>query len=743
MNDKDAYQGTVEEIIYQNEDNGYAIFDLDAGDEGFITCVGTLPFLKRGEILIVSGIWVNHPSYGPQLKVKLFQRVEPESKDTILTYLSSGVVRGIGRATAEKIVDRFGEESLRVIVDTPERLAEIKGITVEKAMKISENYMAIYDKEQLILFLQKFSISASYAVKLYDLLGKKAVEMIQENPYILCEKIRGISFKTADMVASKAGGAQNSVHRIKSGIKYILTHYAGSEGHTYLKRETLIALTVRMLNVDALEAENALIKLLSDQELICKKIDDSDGIFLPALYHAEFVIAMCIQQLLQSGEKEQAKDAKAEIEKTEKEMGVTLAEKQREAALCALSSGVTVITGGPGTGKTTTINFIIKLLEKSGNKIALAAPTGRAAKRMTELCGRDAKTIHRLLEVGFTDDDELREYIRESVEPLEEDVVIIDEVSMVDAILMGSLLSAIKPGGRVVLVGDSDQLPSVGAGNVLSDIIASGTVPTVRLDTVFRQAEESMIVVNAHRINMGEYPILNKKDKDFFFVETADIQKTAVTLTDLVYRRLPNAYGLDPMSDIQVITPMKKTQTGVYALNAALQNLLNPEEIGKRECAFQNRILREGDKVMQIKNNYELQWRKMDSGEEGAGVYNGDMGRIYEVKNTAITILFDDGKLVTYENALLDEIELAYAITVHKSQGSEFKTVVIPIFWGTEKLFSRNLLYTAVTRAREMVILVGQKSALIKMVDNDYEAKRYSSLRWQLLEGKTNEPHRL
>lgn len=736
MNDKDAYQGTVEEIIYQNEDNGYAIFDLDAGDEGFITCVGTLPFLKRGEILIVSGIWVNHPSYGPQLKVKLFQRVEPESKDTILTYLSSGVVRGIGRATAEKIVDRFGEESLRVIVDTPERLAEIKGITVEKAMKISENYMAIYDKEQLILFLQKFSISASYAVKLYDLLGKNAVEMIQENPYILCEKIRGISFKTADMVASKAGGAQNSVHRIKSGIKYILTHYAGSEGHTYLKRETLIALTVRMLNVDALEAENALIKLLSDQELICKKIDDSDGIFLPALYHAEFVIAMCIQQLLRSGEKEKMNDAEAEIEKTEKEMGVTLAEKQREAALCAFSSGVTVITGGPGTGKTTTINFIIKLLEKSGNKIALAAPTGRAAKRMTELCGRDAKTIHRLLEVGFTDDDELREYIRESVEPLEEDVVIIDEVSMVDAILMGSLLSAIKPGGRVVLVGDSDQLPSVGAGNVLSDIIASGTVPTVRLDTVFRQAEESMIVVNAHRINMGEYPILNKKDKDFFFVETADIQKTAATLTDLVYRRLPNAYGLDPMSDIQVITPMKKTQTGVYALNAALQNLLNPEEIGKRECAFQNRVLREGDKVMQIKNNYELQWRKMDSGEEGAGVYNGDMGRIYEVKNTAITILFDDGKLVTYENALLDEMELAYAITVHKSQGSEFKTVVIPIFWGTEKLFSRNLLYTAVTRAREMVVLVGQKSALIKMVDNDYEAKRYSSLRWQLLEGE-------
>lgn len=734
MNDKDAYQGTVDEIIYQNEDNGYAIFDLDAGDEGLITCVGTLPFIKCGEILIVSGTWVNHPSYGEQLKLRFYQRVEPESKDTILTYLSSGVVRGIGRATAEKIVDRFGEESLRVIVDTPERLAEIKGITIEKAMKISENYMAIYDKEQLILFLQKYGISASYAVKVYDLLGKNAVEMIKENPYVLCERIRGISFKTADMVASKAGGAPNSVFRIKSGIKYILTYYAASEGHTYLKRDTLISMAVRMLGVDALEAENALIKLLSDNELVCRKIEDTDCVFMPALYHAEFVVAMCIKEILAGGGQEHVKDAETEIEKTEKETGIVLAEKQREAALCALSSGVTVITGGPGTGKTTTINFIIKLFEKSKKKIALAAPTGRAAKRMTELSGREAKTIHRLLEVGFTDDDELREYVRESAEPLEEDVVIIDEVSMVDAILMSSLLSAIKPGGRVILVGDSDQLPSVGAGNVLSDIIASGVVPTVSLNTVFRQAEESMIVVNAHKINLGEYPILNKKGKDFFFVEAEDTNKTAVILTDLVCRRLPNAYGLDPMTDIQVISPMKKTQTGVYAVNTALQSLLNPEETGKSERAFQNRILREGDKVMQIKNNYELQWKKIDSGEEGSGVYNGDMGRIYEIKNTSVTVLYDDGKLVNYENALLDEIELAYAVTVHKSQGSEFKTVVIPIFWGTEKLFSRNLLYTAVTRAREMVVLVGQKAALKKMVDNDYEAKRFSSLRWQLLE---------
>ncbi len=733
MNQQDAYQGTVDEIIYQNEENGYAIFDLDAGEDGLITCVGTLPFLKRGELLIVSGLWVNHPSYGEQLKIQFFQRIEPETKDAILTYLSSGVVKGVGPATAEKIVARFGEDALRVIVDTPERLAEIRGITFEKAVKISENYMAIYEKEQLILFLQKFGIAATCAVKVYDLLGKNAVEMIKQNPYILCERIRGIGFKTADMVASKSGCAQNSVHRIQSGIKYILTNAAISEGHTFLKRDALISLSARLLGVEPLEAENALVKLLSDHALICKKAQDEDCIYLPSLCHAESVIASSICDLLSGVGQEKVKHPEKEIEHMEKELGIVLAEKQRQAALCALNSGVTVITGGPGTGKTTTINFIIKLFKQAKYKIALAAPTGRAAKRMTELCGQEAKTIHRLLEVGFAEDDALREYYRESKEPLDEDIIIIDEVSMVDVILMSSLLSAIKRGGRVVFVGDSDQLPSVGAGNVLADIIASGIVPTVCLDTVFRQAEESMIVVNAHRINMGEYPILNQKDKDFFFVETDSAEQTAKRLPDLVCRRLPNAYGVDPILDIQVITPMKKTQNGVFALNEVLQGMLNPPAKDKDERQFQNRILRQGDKVMQIKNNYELSWKRVD-GIEGTGVYNGDMGRILEVKSASVTVLFDDGKQVTYDNAILDEIELAYAITVHKSQGSEFRTVVIPVFYGTEKLFTKNLFYTAVTRAKEMVVLVGQKGAIFKMVDNDYEAKRFSGLCQKLLE---------
>lgn len=733
MRELDAFRGTVDEIIYINEDNGYAIFDLEDADEGLITCVGTVPYIKCGEILVVCGKWVNHPNYGQQLKIEYFERIEPNTVDSILTYLSSGIVKGIGKKMAEKIVDLFGEEALRVIVDTPERLASIKGISRERAAKIHESYMAVHDKEQLIMFLQKFNISAGYAIKVYDILGKNAVEKIKENPYVLCERIRGISFKTADRVASLSGTHKNSADRIKAGIKYILTHFAGSEGHTYLPREAVIYYAVKMLEVEETDAENALVKLLSEHQLITKKtIEGKDAIFLPALYSAERMIATCIKEIIDGFYDTDIKNTDKEIEKIEKEENVKLASLQREAVKCAMNSGITVITGGPGTGKTTTINFIIKLFEKKNLRIALCAPTGRAAKRMTELCGRDAKTIHRLLEVGYTEDDILREYSRGNAEPLDEDVIIVDEVSMVDAILMSSLISSVKQGARVILVGDSDQLPSVGAGNVLSDIINSGVVPIIRLDTVFRQAEESMIVVNAHKINTGDYPVLNAKDKDFFFVEAENVDITYEKLLDLVSRRLPAAYSLDIFSDIQVITPMKKTAVGVFSLNEGLQKLLNPEANNKSERTFQNRILREGDKIMQIKNNYDLKWKKT-SGEEGYGVYNGDIGRITEVRPTSVAITYDDGKIVNYENAILEEIDLAYAITVHKSQGSEFNTVVIPIFWGTEKLFSRNLLYTAITRAKNMVVLVGQRAALAKMVDNDYEAKRFSYLKELLI----------
>ncbi len=733
MKELDAYRGTVDEIIYVNEDNGYAIFDLEDEDSGLITCVGTVPYIKCGEILVVCGKWVNHPNYGQQLKIEYFERIEPENRDAILTYLSSGVVKGIGKKMAERIVDLFGEEALRVIVDTPERLAEIKGISYERAVKIHDSYMTVHDKENLIMFLQKFNISAGYAIKVYDILGKNSVEKIKENPYILCERIKGISFKTADRVAKMSGTDKNNQQRIKSGMKYILTHFAGSEGHTYLPREVLLYYAVKMLEIEENEAENALTKLLSEHQLVVKKTTDgNDAVFLPALFCAEQVIADSIKDIC-TNFSDSYKSTDKEIDDLEKKEGVTLAEKQRIAVKSALNCGVTVITGGPGTGKTTTINFIIKLFEKRGLKIALCAPTGRAAKRMTELCGRDAKTIHRLLEVGYSDDDILREYSRSNAEPLEEDVIIVDEVSMVDAILMSSLISSVKFGARVILVGDSDQLPSVGAGNVLADIISSNKAFTVCLDTVFRQAEESMIVVNAHKINQGEYPILNARDKDFFFVEAENVEATQKTLIDLVSRRLPAAYNIDAFSDIQVITPVKKTAVGVFALNNCLQEILNPKSSKKNERESKNRILRENDKVMQIKNNYDLKWKKA-SGDEGYGVYNGDIGIITNVKPTSITVTYDDGKIVTYENAILEELELAYAVTVHKSQGSEFNTVVIPIFWGTEKLFSRNLLYTAITRAKNMVVLVGQRGALYKMTDNDYEAKRFSYLK-ELLNG--------
>lgn len=733
MKELDAYRGTVDEIIYMNEDNGYAIFDLEDADEGLITCVGTVPYIKCGEILVVCGKWVNHPNYGQQLKIEYFERIEPETKDSILTYLSSGIIKGIGAKMAQKIVDMFGEETLRVISDTPELLSKIKGISRERALKINQSYTAVQDKEQLIMFLQKFNISLGYAIKVYEILGKNAVEKIKENPYILCERVRGISFKTADRIASLAGGDKGSQDRIKAGLKYILTYYAGGEGHTYLPREVLIFYAVKMLEIDEQSAENALVKLLSEHQLVMKKTQEGkDAIFLPALFSAEQLIANCIKEINENISDAVFKNPDVNIKKIEKEENITLADAQREAVKCAISSGLTVITGGPGTGKTTTINFIIKLFEKQGEKIALCAPTGRAAKRMTELCGKEAKTIHRLLEIDYREDDVLREYSRGNAEPLPEDVIIVDEVSMVDAILMGALISSVKYGARVILVGDSDQLPSVGAGNVLSDIIESGVVPVVKLDTVFRQAEESMIVVNAHRINTGEYPILNARDKDFFFVEAESTEQICEKLIDLVSRRLPTAYELDAFSDIQVITPMKKTSAGVYALNEGLQKVLNPKEKDKSEREFQTRILRSGDKIMQIKNNYDLKWKKDDS-SEGYGVYNGDIGKILSVKPTCVTISYDDGKIVTYENSQLEEVDHAYAITVHKSQGSEFDTVVMPVFRGVDKLFTRNLLYTAITRAKNRVVLVGQKAALAKMVDNDYEAKRYSYLKELLI----------
>lgn len=728
MSELEIVKGEVYEIIFANEENGYTVFNLDAADDGLITCVGIFPYIREGELLEVSGRWTEHQSYGEQFKAESFKKVEPTGERAIYSYLSAGVIKGIRASTAKKIVDFFGENSLLIIANQPERLAEIKGISLKKAMEIAQSYSLVKEKEQLIMFLQGFGISPSFAVRIYDTLGVNAVDEIKQNPYILCDKIRGISFKSCDQIASHLGVLPNNLNRIKAGVKYTLLNYAVSGGHTFLPRDILTEVASKALSVESLETENAIVTLLMEKELLNAHTNEGEAIYLPVFYNCEKKIAERLKHIASFGYKQT--NAEKIISELENEFNIRLEKKQREAVINAANSGALVITGGPGTGKTTIIRFIIRLFEKMGLKVALTAPTGRAAKRMSHLTGCEAKTVHRLLEVGYGGDDILREFTRNDDLPLEADAVILDEASMLDVLLASSLMSALPLGARLVLVGDVDQLPPVGAGNVLKDIIFSEKIPVVRLDTVFRQAAESMIVVNAHKINAGEYPVYNEKGKDFYFVTaTGGTENIAQTVIDVVKNRLPKAYGLDPKADIQVITPMKKTAAGVIEMNVKLQKALNPPDKEKNEKVFLNRIFREGDKVMQIKNNYDLVWKKTDNENyEGVGVFNGDMGVIEKVGKASVTVVFDDDRRVVYENANLEDLEHAYTVTVHKSQGSEFRAVVLTAFFGAPRLMNRNLIYTAVTRAKELVVIVGQKKAIEAMVDNNCEHKRYSSL---------------
>ena len=724
--------GTVVEVIYFNKENGYSIFDLQTEDQDVITCTGTLPFVTPGETLTVLGGWHYHPSYGKQLKLTGFVRPEPGCEAEIISFLASGLIPGVRRATAEKLVKRFGADTLHVIADTPERLAEIKGISEKKAFEIQRAYLETKDLEQLIMFMQKHGLSTSYAMQLYDLYGSRAVSRLEENPYLLCEQLRGVSFRTADTLAKGLGVRSGDENRIRAGIRYTLLYSAFSGGHTYLPRDILIGTSARMLEVDELSAENALVALLTAGTLLRDEVGGQEAVFLPELYYAEHNVSERLAAMAsrtKEADLTERQQAEQEIAALEEEEHLTLAPMQREAVQTALGAGCTVITGGPGTGKTTAIRFLIAALRRRKKKIALCAPTGRAAKRMSQLSGFEAKTIHRLLEVGYSGgDDMLRSYAKNEEDPLTDDVVIVDEASMADVLLLDALTEALKKKAQLILVGDSDQLPPVGAGNVLKDVIASGRVPVVRLSTVFRQAEESMIVTNAHRMNHGEEPIYNQKDKDFFLVSALGAEGITARLVDLVQNRLPKAYGFDPMRDIQVISPMKKTAVGVLALNKALQEALNPPQKGKRERIGTMRTLREGDKVMQIKNNYDLPWESLTGGADGSGVYNGDIGMIESIESDCVSVIFDNERRVIYKIPMLDELEHAYAITVHKSQGSEFPAVVMPVFHGVPRLMTRNLIYTAVTRAAKLVVLVGQKSAVKTMIDNNFEEKRYSAL---------------
>lgn len=722
-------EGVIEDIIYTNESNGYTVCEIHYGKET-VTAVGYMPFINEGETIKVSGKWVSHPDYGEQFKVETYDKIMPQTVDAIEKYLSSGIVKGVGPATAARIVAKFGASSLEVISTDPGRLSEIKGISLAKANAISQ---ALYEQRglrEVVMFLQEYGISPSICIKIYRAYAGMAVARIKENPYRLCEDVFGIGFKTADRIAMKLGIDPSSRFRVKSGLKYVLSH-AASNGHTYLPEDILKEHTRNLLGTDMLDLEDNLISLIFDKEIVAEKCEDSNHIYLSSFHNAEQNVCRKLLELSQTRFNADLSDFEDKLRALQREEGIDLAQMQTEAIREAMTSGVLVITGGPGTGKTTIIKSIIQLLTGIGHKVALAAPTGRAAKRMTEATGFESRTIHRLLEICYAGDDRELVFQRNENNPIEADVIIIDEMSMVDILLMNHLLKAIPPGSRLILAGDADQLPSVGAGSVLDDIISCNAVKTVRLTEIYRQAEESMIIINAHRINKGEIPLLNVRDKDFFFVKRNDMESIVRTVVDLCIRRLPDTYGFDPMKDIQVLSPTKKGPAGVANLNPELQKVLNPADRKKTEKPSGNNIFREGDRIMQVRNNYELRWEKTDnSSEDGTGVFNGDVGLILKINDEAqcIEVLFDDERLVQYDYSILDEIEPAYAVTIHKSQGSEFPVVVMPIFPGPGVLMTRNLLYTAVTRAVNMVVLVGEENSLIKMVENEREAFRYSGL---------------
>jgi exodeoxyribonuclease V alpha subunit len=724
----ETIEATVEEIVFVNEGNGFTVCDINYNKE-LVTAVGYMPYLSVGETVKLVGNWVTHHDYGEQFKVEYYERVLPCTVAMIQKYLASGVIKGIREATAQKIVDKFGEKALEIIENEPERLAEIKGISVKRAAEIGQSFWEQREVRKVVMFLQQYGVTPNYAVKVYKKFGNDAIDQIKKNPYILSEEIYGIGFKTADKIALSMGIELNDVERVKAGVKYVLT-YNSSGGHTFLPKNVLVQLSAELLQVSVQEIEYAIISMMVDKSVYVEKMEDMEAVYLAPFHHAEMSVARRLMNIAFAQMQTELQDIDREIADIEQEIGITLADQQREAVKEALCNGVLVITGGPGTGKTTTINTIIKLMEKRGYTIALAAPTGRASKRMSEMTGKEAKTIHRLLEIGYMDEGDQLQFARDESNPLDIDVVIIDETSMVDILLMNGLLKAITPGARLVMVGDVDQLPSVGPGNVLRDIIESGMVKVVRLTEIFRQAQESMIIVNAHRINKGDYPLLNVKDKDFYFMARDTAPEIVSSIVELCKHRLPAFYGYDSIQSIQVLTPMRKSPVGIINLNAELQKVLNPPSKDKKEKVFRDCLFREGDKVMQIKNNYNIRWERISDQEEGTGVFNGDVGYIQKINDeeSTMTIIFDDDKKVEYDYNQLDELELAYAITVHKSQGSEFPVVVMPMFPGPPMLMSRNLLYTALTRARELVVLVGKEGTIKMMIDNNREMKRYSGL---------------
>ncbi len=720
-------EGTVEDIIYRNSENGYTVLEMECeGDDIPKTVVGIIPGISEGEIIKVMGKWDIHPTYGKQLKVEYYERQQPVGKSAILRYLSSRVIKGIGPKTAKKIVDRFGDDTLTVLENTPEYLADIDGISYNKAVEIGKSYAEQFGMRNVMMFASEFFGMAT-AIKIYKRWGSSAIDVIKQNPYSLCGEINGVGFVRADKVALSMGTDLNSPVRVQAGMKYVLEFNASGNGHTFIPTDKLIEATANLLEVSKEDSEAAYDALISSGELIQTSYSGVDVSYLKEYYQAEKYICEKLDLLDKTRPPLSVSDIEIFLSQTEYEMGITYAPMQKRAIISAITSGVMILTGGPGTGKTTIIRAVIDIYKKTGLRVALAAPTGRAAKRMSEATGQEAKTIHRMLEMEFGGEKPV--FHKNKDDLLEENVIIIDESSMVDTLLLKSLLEAVKPGSSIILIGDADQLPSVGAGNILNDLIVSDRFCTIKLKEIFRQAKMSRIITNAHAINSGEYPVLSDKGNDFFFMSRENDKDILDTIVALCAYRLPKTYGDEIRGNIQVISPSKKGVAGTQGLNLALQNQLNPPSPRKRQKKMQERVFRQGDKVMQIKNNYDLCWTK--DGKEGSGVFNGDIGVILDVVPNEEKIIIDfDGRVVEYDYSMTEELEHAYAITIHKSQGSEYPVVIIPVYKYTPRLLTRELLYTAVTRAKNMVILVGSEQVVYQMVDNNRRPKRYTGLKY-------------
>ncbi|MDO5708149.1 MAG: ATP-dependent RecD-like DNA helicase [Andreesenia angusta] len=725
------FDGMIESILFKNEENGYTVARLKTED-GIITVVGNMPIVSEGESVSIEGDIVYHKTYGEQIKVNSYKLIVPENEDGIIKYLSSGIIKGIGKKTAERIVEYFGKESIDIIKYAPNKLEEIPGIGRKTIDKIISSFKDEAMLREIIIYFQNFNISPKLCMKIYKEYGEEAINILNENPYKLAEEVRGIGFLKADEIALNMGVDLNSIYRVTAGILFILRKES-LNGHSFLPLDELITKTSEILEVDNKAIENGIEQLSVDNKIHIELDGDSKLVYNSLYYNSEAGVAKKLVRLAISDKHYLESDIEKKIEEIEIENNFKFAEKQKAAIKEATKAGVLIITGGPGTGKTTTINTIIKVFESEGHQVLLTAPTGRAAKRMTEATEKEAKTIHRLLEYSYVDEFGGMYFVRNREYLLEADLIIVDEVSMVDIVLMNSLLDAIGPETRLILVGDVDQLPSVGAGNVLKDIIGSGIVNTVELDEVFRQAQESMIVMNAHKINKGEFPILNAKEKDFFFLKEKDQEKISEIILDLVKKRLPIFNQYDSFTDIQVLASTRIGLAGVNNLNNILQEGLNPFKGGSFEKRIGNTIFRIGDKVMQIRNNYNILWKRFEDGailEKGKGVFNGDIGFVSDINDDdmELTVLFDDGKEVIYKYQELDQIVLSYATTIHKSQGSEFPVVIIPITSGPPMLLTRNLLYTGITRAKELVVLVGNPYYLKYMIDNNDVSERYSAL---------------